>query len=91
MPERQRLYALVRAAAALLGLGEAVAERVRLEAGQLLLEELYRFNTRPASLEELIEGLRGSGVDESLIEELRRVGGGVGETTGGGRGEPDGG
>ena len=92
MPERERLYTLLRAAAALLGIGEAVAERVRLEAGRLLLEELYRFPEKKEDAKMLIEGLRRVGVDDRVLEALGEVTRGVGgeQAPSDSRGEPDG-
>ena len=86
MPERERLYAILRIFGYIDKVRREVAEEIYNSMGQLLLEELYTFHVKKEDVDELIEEVKrsmGLTDDHPLVKILR------GQTPGDSSGQPD--
>ena len=77
MPQRERLYAVFRLIGYLNRVKEEAIDELRRNIGRVLLEDIYRFNTRSEEdINTLIEGIKrsmGLSDDDPLVRMLRNA------------------
>ena len=77
MPQRERLYAVFRLIGYLNRVKEEAIDELRRNIGRVLLEDIYKFNTRSEEdINTLIEGIKrsmGLSDDDPLVRMLRNA------------------